>query len=57
MKKIFLNINDVFVISKRLLKTNGKLAIVHRTDRFIEIVDMAKKNMVFSIKKSKIYLS
>lgn len=46
----FLNINDVFVISKRLLKTNGRLAIVHRTDRFIEIVDMAKK-YGFSIKK------
>ena len=46
----YLNINDVFVISKRLLKTNGRLAIVHRTDRFIEIVDMAKK-YGFSIKK------
>ncbi len=46
----FLNINDVFVISKRLLKTNGRLAIVHRTERFIEIVDMARK-YGFSIKK------
>ena len=33
-----------------MLKTNGRLAIVHRTERFMEIVDMAKK-YGFSIKK------
>lgn len=36
-------LEDIFVIAKKLLKNNGRLAMVHRTERFVEIIDMAKK--------------
>ena len=38
-----LMLEDIFVISRKLLKNNGRLAMVHRTERFVEIIDMAKK--------------
>ena len=41
--EMFLNIDDVFGIARRLLKIGGRLAFVHRTERFIEILDIAKK--------------
>ena len=36
-------LEDIFVIARKLLKNNGRLAMVHRTERFVEIIDMAKK--------------
>lgn len=36
-------LEDIFVIAKKLLKNSGRLAMVHRTERFVEIIDMAKK--------------
>lgn len=45
-----LKLEDVFVISRKLLKNNGKLAMVHRTERFMEIMSMAKKYN-FELKK------
>ena len=36
-------LEDIFVIARKLLKNNGRLAMVHRTERFMEIIDMAKK--------------
>jgi len=38
-----LALEDIFVISRKLLKNNGRLAMVHRTDRFIEIISMMKQ--------------
>ena len=38
-----LMLEDIFVIAKKLLKNNGRLAMVHRSERFIEIIDIAKK--------------
>ena len=38
-----LNLDDVFTISKRVLKTNGRLAMVHRTERLTQILDIASK--------------
>lgn len=38
-----LALEDVFVISRKLLKNNGRLAIVHRTERFVEIISTARK--------------
>lgn len=38
-----LALEDVFVISRKLLKNNGRLAMVHRTERFVEIISTAKK--------------
>lgn len=45
-----LELEDVFKISKYLLKNNGKLAIVHRTERIMEIFDIIKKYN-FELKK------
>ncbi|CAM3187658.1 methyltransferase [Lactococcus hircilactis] len=33
------NLDEIFEISKQLLKSNGHLAMVHRPERFFEIVD------------------
>ena len=38
-----LELEDVFRVSKYLLKNNGKLAIVHRTERLMEIIEVMKK--------------
>lgn len=44
--EILLNLNDIFKISKKLLKNNGKVALVHRPERLIEIVEIMKKNNI-----------
>ena len=36
-------LEDIFVIARKLLKNNGRLAMVHRTERFVEIIEIAKK--------------
>lgn len=41
--EIKLNLDDIFKISKKLLKNNGIVAIVHRTDRLIDILQSMKK--------------
>ena len=38
-----LALEDVFRISRVLLKNNGRLAIVHRSERFMEILILMKK--------------
>ena len=42
--EIKLNIDDVINVSKCLLKNNGNLALVHRTERFLEIIEKLKAN-------------
>lgn len=37
------NLDEICKISQQLLKTNGHLAMVHRPDRFFEIIDTLKK--------------
>lgn len=41
--EITLNLEDIMKISKKLLKNNGRLAIVHRPERFIEIMMLMKQ--------------
>ena len=41
--EIYLKLEDIFKISKKLLKNAGTVCIVHRTNRFLEIVDIMKK--------------
>ena len=44
--ELSLNVFDVIKISRKLLKNNGNLAIVHRTERLIDIVtEMRKQNI------------
>lgn len=44
--EIKLNLEQLFKISKKLLKNNGVVAIVHRPERFMEIVQEMKKNNI-----------
>ena len=44
--EVKLNLNQLFTIAKKLLKNNGVIAIVHRPERFVEVVDEMKKNNI-----------
>ena len=44
--EININLNDIMKISKKLLKNNGSLCLVHRTDRLIEIIESMKNNNI-----------
>lgn len=44
--EITLNLYNLIRISKKLLKNNGRLAIVHRPERLIEIIENMKKNNI-----------
>jgi methyltransferase len=41
--EITLNLDDVFHVAKKLLKNNGNIAIVHRTERLVDIIETMKK--------------
>lgn len=38
------NLDEIFDISKKLLKSNGHMVMVHRPERFLEIVDKMRAN-------------
>lgn len=40
--EIATNLEEICKISQQVLKTNGRLAMVHRPDRFLEIIDTFK---------------
>lgn len=42
--EILINLSDIAKISRKLLKNNGSLVIVHRTDRFAELVNVLSSN-------------
>lgn len=44
--EIKLNLEDIMIISKKLLKNNGTLGIVHRTERLIDIIELMKKHNI-----------
>ena len=41
--EVMLNLEDIFKQAKYLLKNGKKIILVHRPDRFIEIIDIMKK--------------
>lgn len=41
-----INLENIFKLAKKLLKNNGKIAMVHRTDRLIDIIMEMKKNNI-----------
>lgn len=41
-----ITLNDIFSISKKLLKNNGSIYMVHRTDRFMDVIKYMKKNNI-----------
>ncbi len=44
--EIKVNLNDIFSVAKKLLKNNGSICIVHRTDRLIDIITTMKDNNI-----------
>ena len=44
--EVKLNLIELFSIAKKLLKNNGVVAIVHRPERFVEVIDAMKKNNI-----------
>lgn len=44
--EILINLEDIILISKKLLKNGGSINIVHRTDRLIDIIELMKKNNI-----------
>lgn len=44
--EVKLNLDDLMKIARKLLKNNGNIAIVHRTDRLIDIIESMKKNNI-----------
>jgi tRNA1(Val) A37 N6-methylase TrmN6 len=44
--EIMISIDDIMKLSKKLLKNNGSLCIVHRTDRLIDIITSMKNNNI-----------
>ena len=44
--EVKLNLSEIFNIAKKLLKNNGVIAIVHRPERFVEVIQEMKKNNI-----------
>lgn len=44
--EIKINLEDIFSICKKLLKNNGSVYMVHRTNRLIDIITSMKKNNI-----------
>lgn len=44
--EIHMELEDVFKISKKLLKNGGSICMVHRTDRLMEIIEKMKNNNI-----------
>ena len=53
--EIYLDIERLCLIARKLLKNNGNIAIVHRTNRLIDIIDIMKKNNIEQKKIQFIY--
>ena len=41
--EVKLNLDDIFKIARKLLKNNGNIAIVHRPERLLDIIDTMRK--------------
>ena len=44
--ELTLNLEDIFKVAKKILKNNGKIAIVHRTERLIDIISNMRNNNI-----------
>lgn len=44
--ELFINLDDIFKVAKRLLKNGGNIAIVHRTERLCDILNIMRKNSI-----------
>lgn len=53
--EIHLELNDVFQSASKILKMNGKIAMVHRPDRLMDILDSMRENRIAPKKIQFIY--
>ncbi len=53
--EVYLTLTDIMLVSKKLLKNNGSLALVHRPERMIEIIDLMKTNNIIPKKLQFVY--
>jgi len=44
--EVKLNLDDIMKISRKLLKNNGVLGLVHRPERLVDIIDTMRKNNI-----------
>lgn len=44
--EISLNLDDIMSLARKALKNNGNIAIVHRTDRLVDIIMTMRKNNI-----------
>ena len=44
--EVKLNLEDIMKISRKLLKNNGVLGIVHRPERLVDIIELMRKNNI-----------
>ena len=44
--EVEINLQDLFIVVKKILKNNGNFAIVHRPERLLEILDCFRKNNI-----------
>ena len=44
--ELYMELEDIFKVSKKLLKNGGSICIVHRTDRLMEIIEKMKQNNI-----------
>lgn len=44
--EVKLNLNDLMLVARKLLKNNGNIAIVHRTERLIDIIEAMRNNNI-----------
>ncbi|MEG2351115.1 MAG: tRNA1(Val) (adenine(37)-N6)-methyltransferase [Bacilli bacterium] len=44
--EILLELVDIFKASKKILKNNGKIAMIHRTDRLVDILLLMRQNNI-----------
>ena len=44
--ELTLNLNEIFKVAKKILKNNGRIAMVHRTDRLMDIICAMKNNNI-----------
>lgn len=44
--ELLLNYKDVIIVAKKLLKNNGNLALVHRPDKLLDILDFMRANNI-----------
>lgn len=44
--EILIKLEDIINISKKLLKNNGSLSLIHRTDRLIDIIILMRQNNI-----------